>query len=53
MEANYGYGYALLKAGRKNDALTYLCAAHGGSDATLQSEIGGILAVANLSCVDH
>ncbi len=50
VEANYGYGYALLKAGRRDDALVHLCAAQAADDGTLESEIQGILRVARLSC---
>jgi tetratricopeptide (TPR) repeat protein len=48
-DANYGYGYALLKLGRQEAATTHLCAARIGG-VSIQREIAGLLAEHRLTC---
>lgn len=48
-EANYGYGYSLLKLGEDKRATKYLCAARTGDPGT-QREVSGLLASNGLSC---
>lgn len=48
-DANYGYGYALLKLGDKPSALPYLCKARTG-DTTTRREVTGVLQAHGLSC---
>ncbi len=48
-EANYGYGYSLLKLGEDKRATKYLCAARSGDPGT-QREVTGLLASNGLSC---
>jgi hypothetical protein len=48
-DANYGYGYAMLKIGKLADATTHLCRARAG-DVSMQREVAGLLAEHELSC---
>jgi predicted Zn-dependent protease len=49
-EANYGYGYALLKMGKADDAKSYLCRAKSSRDIDIQREVSGLLERNGLSC---
>lgn len=48
-DANYGYGYALLKLGEKERARPYLCKARAGDEVT-RREVAGLLKSNGLGC---
>ena len=50
IEGNYGYGYALLMAGRVDDAVEPLCKARNTTDADILQDVNGLLAARRLSC---
>lgn len=51
-DANYGYGYVLLKQGRKDDAKRHLCKAlqTAGGDPTVTRDVNGLLSANGLTC---
>jgi len=49
-EANYGYGYAMLKQGDPAEARHYLCIASGSNDRSTQTEVLAILRRNGMSC---
>ncbi|MEZ4323512.1 MAG: tetratricopeptide repeat protein [Myxococcota bacterium] len=49
-DANYGYGYALLKQGRATEATPYLCKAQQTGDAEIARDIRALLTHNGLSC---
>jgi len=49
-EALYGYGYALLRSGRKSEALPNLCRAQSIGPRDVKQEVGGILRNAGMTC---
>ncbi|HMV65886.1 MAG TPA: tetratricopeptide repeat protein, partial [Myxococcota bacterium] len=48
-DANYGYGYALLKLGDRDRAVPWLCRARNG-DAATRREVAGLLQTHGLTC---
>ena len=49
-EANYGYGYAMLKQGDPAEARHYLCIASGSNDKETQREVLAVLGRNGMSC---
>jgi len=49
-EANYGYGYTLLKLDRTQDALGPLCRARNTTQADILQDVNGLLAARQLAC---
>ena len=50
VDASYGLGYALHRAGRTNEGLPHLCRARAGASAEVRAEIEGILGRSGRSC---
>lgn len=49
-EANYGYGYAMLKQGDPAEAQHYLCIASGSGDKETQREVLAVLGRNGMNC---
>jgi Flp pilus assembly protein TadD len=49
-EANYGYGYAMVRAGNVAAARSYLCRAQGASDIEIRREVASLLERNALTC---
>jgi outer membrane biosynthesis protein TonB len=49
-EANYGYGYAMLKQGDPDEAKHYLCMASGSSSRETQREVLAVLSRNGMTC---
>ena len=50
VEANYGYGYTLLKLGRTQEAIGPLCKARNTTQADILQDVNGLLASRQLAC---
>lgn len=50
VEANYGYGYALLLSGQTDAAVKPLCKARNTTQADILQDVNGLLASRQLSC---